>query len=66
MELFIQLSGDDCDYYFVDTKSQSVCWIEEYELSGLGFHRPVYTLAHLSAYQDTPALCMEFNRCHFF
>ena len=61
MELFIQLDDDDCNYYFVDTKSQSVFWIEEYEPLELGLG-PVVSPSHLSAYQDTPTLCTEFNR----
>ena len=46
-ELFLQLEGDDCYYYFVDHDVRTLFWLDAYNTSELGF-LPVVSSLHLS------------------
>src|SRR6266568_4757574 len=46
-ELFLQLDGNDCNYYFVDHGVRTLFWLDAYETSGLGI-LPVVSPLHLS------------------
>jgi len=46
-ELFLQLDGNDCNYYFVDHGVQTVFWLDVYDTSELGSF-PVVSPSHLS------------------
>ena len=46
-ELFLQLDGNDCNYYFVDHGVRTLFWLEAYNTSELGI-LPVVSSSHLS------------------
>jgi hypothetical protein len=46
-ELFLQLDGNDCNYYFVDHGVQTLFWLDAYDTSELGI-LPVVSPSHLS------------------
>ena len=46
-ELFLQLDGDDCKYYFVDHGVRTLFWLDAYDTSELGI-MPVVSSSHLS------------------
>jgi len=46
-ELFLQLNGNDCNYYFVDHGVQTLYWLDAYDTSELGI-LPVASPSHLS------------------
>jgi hypothetical protein len=46
-ELFLQLDGNDCNYYFVDHDVQTIFWLDAYDTSELGI-LPVVSPSHLS------------------
>jgi len=56
MELFLQLDGDDCDYYFVDHCARTLFWLDAYDTSELGI-LPVVSSSHLSK----PKIFGEFH-----
>lgn len=45
-ELFLQLDGNDCNYYFVDHGVRTLFWLEAYNTSELGI-LPVVSSSHL-------------------
>jgi len=47
IEAFLQLSGGDCNYYFIDRDTQVLFWLESYETSDLGL-LPAVSTSHLS------------------
>ena len=46
-ELFLQLAGNDCNYYFVDHSVRTLFWLDAYDTSDLGI-LPVVSSSHLS------------------
>ena len=46
-ELFLQLEGNDCNYYFVDHRVRTLFWLDAYDTSDLGI-LPVISSSHLS------------------
>ncbi|KAF4618656.1 hypothetical protein D9613_009952 [Agrocybe pediades] len=46
IEAFLQLSGDDCNYYIVDRDTQTVFWLEDCDTSNLGL-LPVVSSSNL-------------------
>jgi len=46
-ELFLELDGNDCNYYFVDHGARMLFWIDIYSTSELGIS-PVASSSHLS------------------
>jgi hypothetical protein len=46
-ELFLQLDGNDCNYYFVDHGVRTLFWLDAYDTSELGI-LPVVSSSHLS------------------
>ena len=46
-ELFLQLDGNDCNYYFVDHGVRTLFWLDTYDTSELGL-LPVVSSSHLS------------------
>ena len=46
-ELFLQLEGNDCNYYFVDHGVRTLFWLDAYDTSDLGI-LPVVSSSHLS------------------
>jgi len=46
-ELFLQLDGNDCNYYFVDHSVRTLFWLDAYDFSELGIS-PVVSSLHLS------------------
>jgi len=46
-ELFLQLDGIDCHYYFVDHGARTLFWLDVYDTSELGI-LPVVSSSHLS------------------
>jgi len=46
-ELFLQLDGNDCNYYFVDHGARTLFWLDAYDTSELGI-LPVVSSSHLS------------------
>ena len=46
-ELFLQLDGNDCNYYFVDHGVETISWLDAYDTSELGI-LPVVSPSHLS------------------
>jgi len=46
-ELFLQLDGNDCNYYFVDHGARMLFWLDAYDTSELGI-LPVVSSSHLS------------------
>jgi hypothetical protein len=46
-ELFLQLDGNDCNYYFVDHEVRTLFWLDAYDTSELGI-LPVVSSSHLS------------------
>jgi len=46
-ELFLQLDGNDCNYYFVDHGVRMLFWLDAYDTSELGIS-PVVSSLHLS------------------
>ena len=46
-ELFLQLDGNDCNYYFVDHGVQTLFWLDAYDTSELVI-LPVVSQSHLS------------------
>ena len=46
-ELFLQLDGYDCNYYFVDHSVRTLFWLDAYDTSELGI-LPVVSSSHLS------------------
>lgn len=57
IELFLQLSDKDCNYYLVDTDSRRVFWLEEHETWELG----AVSRSHLGTYHNISAHCKEFE-----
>jgi len=46
-ELFLELDGNDCNYYFVDHGIRTLFWLDAYHTSELGI-LPVVSSSHLS------------------
>ena len=46
-ELFLELDGNDCNYYFVDHGVRTLFWLDAYDTSELGI-LPVVSSSHLS------------------
>ena len=46
-ELFLELDGNDCNYYFVDHGARTLFWLDTYDTSELGI-LPVVSSSHLS------------------
>jgi len=46
-ELFLELDGNDCNYYFVDHDIRILFWLDAYDTSELGI-LPVVSPSHLS------------------
>lgn len=59
LELFIQIEGDDCAYYFVDHSTRTEFWLEAFSTEDLNMF-PVVSPSHLSMFlhitlPDAPA-----------
>ncbi|KAH9478561.1 hypothetical protein JR316_0009018 [Psilocybe cubensis] len=46
VELFLQLDGNDCNYYFIDRYTQAIFWLEQYDTTEVGVH-PTISSSHL-------------------
>jgi len=46
-ELFLELDGNDCNYYFVDHGARTLFWLDACDTSELGI-LPVVSSSHLS------------------
>lgn len=48
VELFIQIEGNDCFYYFVDHRSRTEFWLDNVDTNEIGLE-PVVSTTHLSS-----------------
>ncbi|PPQ81676.1 hypothetical protein CVT25_013354 [Psilocybe cyanescens] len=46
VELFLQLDGEDCNYYFIDRSTQTLFWLDRHDTTELGLH-PTISPSHL-------------------
>ncbi|EAU89451.2 hypothetical protein CC1G_07677 [Coprinopsis cinerea okayama7 len=46
MELYVQMEGEDCNYYFADHAARAIFWLESFETSEVGL-LPVVSDSHL-------------------
>lgn len=47
VELFLKLSGEDCNYYFVDRATKTLFWLEPYQTDDICLNDTIST-SHLS------------------
>ncbi|CAA7270228.1 unnamed protein product [Cyclocybe aegerita] len=51
-ELYLQLSGEDCNYYLVDHATRTIFWLEPCDTAELGLH-PTISASHLQLVLET-------------